>query len=169
MLLTPTCFRRTGMAISGSAATMARFASTAWNLKITTGSGFQNVDVLQLLPMANGEVFVSPFMSNLSYLKGDSVYDVRNDPELRKLNGHFTSNVEIRADSSKEKMCEFGYTDPKELFIYNKGRAERKAIDIKIPMAHYSIVDYDFKDKLILIGRMALEDQQELFEYRISR
>lgn len=119
-----------------------------------TKNGLRNIDVLQAFSLKGGEIFIAPFMTDFAYLRGDSLYTSQNNPELKKLSGSPASSFLLREDSLRRKLYIYEFTNPKQLFVYENDKVESRPIVIPASarLLDYSVVDYDFKDSMILCG-----------------
>lgn len=112
--------------------------------------GLKNIDVLTPVSFADGSVFVFPFQGGFAWIKNEKIYTAENNPELAKLHMEFPSRLRLIPDPSKGHVGITTLVSPKKIILFNQNGTV--AIQpIKIPVdGSYWVLDYDFKDKLLI-------------------
>ncbi|MBB4807825.1 hypothetical protein HNP38_003141 [Chryseobacterium defluvii] len=105
--------------------------------------GLKNVDILACETVSKDEIFIIPFLDDFAYLKGNKVINSDMNSELKKIKfGAEAPN--FISDKKRGEIIIHIYTNPKNIYIYKKGKV--KVIPIIIDPAKYGrVYAFDYK------------------------
>lgn len=110
--------------------------------------GLKNIEILGLKPLANGEVFIIPFLNDFAYLKNGIIHNTNTDPELNKM--QFPSVFPIFFyDKKRDEIIFFAHNKPKNIYLYKDRKI--KTIPLDIDLKRYNGFHYDFNSNSIYL------------------
>lgn len=93
-----------------------RFDGTEFK-NYTEELGFENTEIIGGEPLANGEIFIIPFLGISGYLKDNKLFTSENNPELKKL--RFGNNLpHLVYNDSLDQLFMSAGTNPSSVYIY---------------------------------------------------
>jgi hypothetical protein len=107
--------------------------------------GFKNIEIIGCEPLANGEIFIIPFLNVNGYLKNNKLYTTENNPELKKLQFGTVLPLVLGNDSMNQLFMT-STLNPVSVFIYKN----EKVSEFPVPLndtsgGNYSLCFlYDF-------------------------
>lgn len=111
--------------------------------------GIKNIDVLTPVSFADGSVFVFPFQGDFAWIKDEKIYTAENNAELAKLQMEFPTRLRLIHDPNKQCVGINAVINPKKIILFKNGKVALHPINIPVD-GTYWVLDYDFKDKLLI-------------------
>lgn len=140
-----------------------RFDGTEFK-NYTEELGFENTEIIGGEPLANGEIFIIPFLGVNGYLKNNKLFTSENNPELKKL--QFGNNLpQLEYNDSLDQLFMSAGTNPPSVYIYKNEKVAEFPIFQKNKSSRNITfcLFYDF-----FTGNMYYNDQdQQVFAYNI--
>jgi len=113
-------------------------------------NGLKNIDILACEPLADGEIFIFPFLNDFAYLKNGKIINSDENKELKKL--VFSNSPVINPTKDSLVLC--STNDPKDIYVYQKGKVKKIPLFIKYrkdksPTDIYSTVEFNCRAKVL--------------------
>lgn len=84
--------------------------------------GLENLDVIQTFTLADGTVFIAPFIRGHVFYKNGKIYNAKNFPELAKIIPEDVGLMSYNTDPSLTKVYAYSNQSPKKIYVFSKNR-----------------------------------------------
>lgn len=110
-------------------------------------NGLKNIEVLSCIPMSNGEIFISPFLSDYAYLKDGKIINSDRNKELKKI--HFNHNPNFYIQNNR--LYVYSYYNPEVIYTYNNGKISTIPLSITDgnPSGMFYVFSFDLATNLM--------------------
>lgn len=139
----------------GSDNGLFRFDGTTFK-QYNQKDGLKNIDVLEPMPMDNGDLLILPFLNDFALYRRGKITTAENNPELRKIRGAIHQMVNLKSVSG-DTLAMMDNANPSAVFLYCNGKMT--AIPVAIDYADwnkksgdpdFATMSYTFDGKLYL-------------------
>ena len=93
----------------------------------TKKNGLKNIEVLSCFPLSNGEIFITPFLSDYAYIKDGKIINSDSNAELKKIHFNHNPNFHIQNDH----LYMYTSYNPESIYIYSNGKINTIPLFIK--------------------------------------
>ncbi|MDV7699344.1 histidine kinase [Chryseobacterium soli] len=113
----------------------------------TKKNGLKNIEVLSCFPLSNGEIFISPFLSDYAFLKDGKIINSDVNKELKKIHFNYNPNVYIQNNN----LYLYTSYNPEAIYVYSNGKISTIPLFIKNgnPSGMYYAFNLDLASNLM--------------------